>query len=888
MAIEKHVIQLTAKDQASPVFQKVGKSAEDAGKKAEKATKDWGNAATATGAAIGTLVGVTSALGQAHQSESAQLRALSRAYGDTADDIDAMAQKYQSLGIASDDSVRIAALGAQSLAKNYGLTTEEIQQLIERSADLSAVTFDQYGNQLELADVMQRVSGAIRGEGEAAEVLGVAMGDQALAARAAADGLTGWNTTMTESEKAQYRLKVLLEDTSSAQGAAGERADTLAGKMNALKLQVLDAGATFGGALGPIGEASSVLGDMALIAPVAGGALGKLAGSAGALSLAMGPVGIGLVAVASAAAVAFAIFNEDTEKVGITMDEATGAVQSFNEAIGQLGQQGVSTAITENAAALVPVYQEMGVAIAKASEEAVQLEKDMYLIAPSQKEATAAAKEHMAALQGQILTQEEYADVQQDTIDLLRHQGINSEQVTARVNELWAAYDAGSMSADQLAWNLNWLNENSASYGLTLEELANQQLSTATTAIDGMTESLYGGVAALSELDKYAGDDTGIGKVRGASVDATKSLEQMAAESAELDKQLGALAQTLQRDLAGAAGASYQRVVGFTSGMVSAISTSKEWADALIAPVGVWSEMDNMLANGTIDIEDYNEAQQAQIDITDALTRSTEAANEIQIKQADTVAEGADATADYLENLADLDEAEQAVALAWADSDVAGRAMEVANLAAEFGNMNTAQQSAFEDMVTSAAATDPALAGVLEDLGLIKADVNDPTGWALTIDESEASASLDDVVVAIDNLTAAILGVPDVGVNATLDDSSFWSRFNALPDSHWINVYTEWHGSIPQLQTGGVVGWDGDAAALGIAGRGNAVLVGEAGPEIVHLPGGSRVEPNSSARYNMGKGGGDIVINGPITIMANDTQSFVRQLRQSAVTLERR
>jgi hypothetical protein len=65
-------------------------------------------------------------------------------------------------------------------------------------------------------------------------------------------------------------------------------------------------------------------------------------------------------------------------------------------------------------------------------------------------------------------------------------------------------------------------------------------------------------------------------------------------------------------------------------------------------------------------------------------------------------------------------------------------------------------------------------------------------------------------------------------------------------------------------------------------------LVGEAGPEIVHLPGGSRVEPNSSSRWNMGKGGGDIVINGPITIMANNPTQFVRELRQSSVVLERR
>jgi hypothetical protein len=228
---EKHVIELVGKDGASRMFKEAGRSSGELNRNLEK-TKQI---ATATGVAVGTLVGVTAKLSQAHQNEVNQTKALTRVYGEAAGDIEELASQLQSMGVASDDATRIAALGAQSLAKNYGFTTDEISKLITRSADLTRTTFDQNGNMLGLADVMQRVSGAMRGEAESAEILGVAMGDQALAAMAAADGLTGWTTTMTESEKAQYRLKVFMDQTNVSAGAAAEYSETAAGKMNALR-----------------------------------------------------------------------------------------------------------------------------------------------------------------------------------------------------------------------------------------------------------------------------------------------------------------------------------------------------------------------------------------------------------------------------------------------------------------------------------------------------------------------------------------------------------------------------------------------------------------------------------------------------------------------------
>src|SRR5688572_16712514 len=107
MTTERHEIILTARDGVSATFKKAGDSAVQASERGQKAARDWDKALTTTGLAVGGLIGVTSKLGQAHAKESQQLKALDRAYGDSADQINDLADDLQSMGIASDDSTRI-------------------------------------------------------------------------------------------------------------------------------------------------------------------------------------------------------------------------------------------------------------------------------------------------------------------------------------------------------------------------------------------------------------------------------------------------------------------------------------------------------------------------------------------------------------------------------------------------------------------------------------------------------------------------------------------------------------------------------------------------------------------------------------------------------------
>jgi hypothetical protein len=193
-------------------------------------------------------------------------------------------------------------------------------------------------------------------------------------------------------------------------------------------------------------------------------------------------------------------------------------------------------------------------------------------------------------------------------------------------------------------------------------------------------------------------------------------------------------------------------IVGFTDGIVDSTGKAKKWADNLIAPVGVYSELDNLLANGKITLDQYNAAQQAQIDITNDDARAQAARNQIQAEQAPLIAQQSDAAADYIEKLAGMTAGEQELALAYADPAQAKRITDIADMAAGYHDMTDAQKEAFGETVTSAAAADPSLAAVLESLGLIKASTTDPSGWEINMDTVNSQTAMDTLVSTLQDL----------------------------------------------------------------------------------------------------------------------------------------
>lgn len=933
MALERHVVELSARDTLTPVLKNVGREAENAGRKAEdagkratKSTQDWGRAASAVGLALGTGIGV--AIKVFNEAEVVQTRLrqsvenTGAAYEEYADSIDKASDA--ALKLAFDDEDALSSIAALTDATGNAQTA---------ITDLALAEDIARGRGIDLAAATNIVIAAETGRFASLKRLGIVVDENAskeevlasLQAKYAGQAQAYAQTNAATWDRVQNTIENALERV------GGALAD-----YQGLILAVAASGST----LGPLADAFTALGGKAKLASVA----------SNALSLAMSPAGLLGITTALTAGMVYLVATTDeftasaqaAERESADLANSYAALAASIEDVTEREKVRQTYAefsgLQEQAQKDLRTYEELQNAIVEWQSEFPQMQDVAIGALTSINEETQNWLDfnHDGRLSIDELTQaydqfgekalittDQAHDITKNLTEALAHADVNVTKVLADYNALEQQWLAGEITGQQFADGVEDINQHWGDYTqYTLEAtVATQNL---TQAMDGwfavgarhkaevaadadamkdwvkgqtnaghaitdnidvivkQEHALDGAASAYDTVDRNAvSAATGFDTAATAAVGVTDA-------TIALDQQLDALSETLKADLPGAASAAYQRVVGFTSGMVGAIKTSRDWADALIAPVGTFSELDNMLASGAIDIEDYNEAQQAQVDITNDLARATAAANIIQVKQADTVADGADATADYLEYLAALPEAQQAIKLAWADTDVAGQAMEIANLTASFGDMNDAQQTAFENMVESAANTNPALALVLSDMKLIEEQADGT--YELKVPTDNAKSSTEVLIDTMNHLINTINGIPDVTVAVTADTSQFWAAYQALPTFRSvIDIVT---GNARAL--GGVIPYPDtsvplDTAALGRVSSGTTTLVGEHGPELVSLPGGSHVLPNHATEYDKrARGrGGDLIIQN-MTVVANDPQTFMRQMRQYTTTMERR
>jgi hypothetical protein len=530
MSSTTHTITLTAKDGTKQVFDAVkrgatedaaalkamgqagaasGKQVASGAKEAEAALKRQQEAVKnlRTGAAL--LGASFTFASRASQDQARQTDAINRLYGESADAILKVTEAIQDNTNFSNDAARQAAITGATLASNYQLSAEQIGVLIERSANLAQV------HGIELADAMSRVSGAIRGEGEAAELLGLNMSDAAVASAAAAAGIDNWNTTMTEGEKAAFRYSLVLEQTNATLGAAQEAHNTTAGTVRGLVNEVQDGAQAFAAWTGPIGEGVAVLSDYALQTGIAVGGVVKLgqglkelgagakvaqAGSA-ALNLALGPVGV----VAAAAAAGFAIYElaKRFDDANLSAKEAESQVKSFDETLAGLGKQGESLDLigsyrqvivdlavtTQNATDQIKFAWADAATAQSAYNEAVVNNKD----AETQRTLLAqadAAREYAESLEGLILTEQQLSDVAADFVDIFTDMNpLNADLVIAKMEELKQQLYSGIITSDQYVEAVDTLNASSDSYGLTIEEIVAGERNRA-EATDGTTQAV--------------------------------------------------------------------------------------------------------------------------------------------------------------------------------------------------------------------------------------------------------------------------------------------------------------------------------------------------------------------------------------------------------------
>ncbi|MDY0398804.1 MAG: hypothetical protein RBR03_09110 [Desulfuromonas thiophila] len=185
--------------------------------------------------------GITTAAREAETAQfglTASVEAASREFTNTGG-LDAWQAKVRQLSadlrIYSETDVANAASRTIDMTKRLGLSAEQMEELIRRTADLSAGKTDLEGG-------IERVTAALRGEAEASEFLGLTLNETYVKSWYEANAATekAWKD-LTDTEKAQIRYQVVLEQTAATQGRAAASVTTYSGALDYVKAQVSNA-----------------------------------------------------------------------------------------------------------------------------------------------------------------------------------------------------------------------------------------------------------------------------------------------------------------------------------------------------------------------------------------------------------------------------------------------------------------------------------------------------------------------------------------------------------------------------------------------------------------------------------------------------------------------
>lgn len=568
---------LIADDKMSAVFKKAGDSAKtlgdslseagDAGQAAAKDLDSAGMSADEFGRRIALaeqagrqlsvgLIGIASlsaVAGHAFRDQQNELATLERNYGSASDQMQEFAQHLQDTTNYSNDAAVAAANTAATLARNYGFTADEIQRVLTISADLAA------SSGLGLEDTTQRVVAALRGEAEAAEVLGLTMNQQAI-------DRNNLTLSMDNQAAGHYRLNALIQQSAFAEGAAAQQADSSYGAMTRLAHGVQDLMQSYGGALGVIGEFGALIADhpkQALAATAAlksmeigikgvvsayqalkginlasalAGGVGALPGVSALIGLLTGPGGL-IVAGAAAAAGVIYLASTLSEKYTPTAQEAIASSGELAAAIREVGASSLDSAAlgTQWSGKLDEIATRSDNLTARAAELQAQISAtwgDQYLnLRPLSSDLTAVT---MAAYGQASVLQElagQYAVVPEDAArfgaaetalaQVIRDGGQGRELAVQTVNALFAAYDRGDVTLSQLLDAL-------IAVGNGLDDFDNKALNASLAAmtlderVKKATQSTKGWLDAGGRFHEWLDDDL------------TKSLHDVGQASVEL------------------------------------------------------------------------------------------------------------------------------------------------------------------------------------------------------------------------------------------------------------------------------------------------------------------------------------------------------------------
>lgn len=950
-------VVITGKNGISRVFQevthdaqKMGDGVDAAAKKGGRGLDDLKKNATEIGAALGATIGVVSLLGQSYVRQEQEVGALNRIYGSASEEIVRFTEVIQDNTTASNDQARQAAITAGTLVQNYGFTAAEIEKVISTSADLAAVTG------LTLNDATQRVAAALRGEAESAEVLGLTLNQQSI-------DRNNLTLTMSNEEAAHFRLNALLEQSAFAEGAAGDKAASHAGQARQLVNQLQDVAQSAGGALGPISEYASVLGSLALAAPVAGAGLGKIGPGVASLAGLLGPAG--LTAAVLGAGAAFIFLSDHTQEWEDAAESASTATLSLNDQIARLAASGRSSEagslkeindqwslLAKNGAEIEKRINEVNIAISDIENRKSNAQPPLDVSSQLDlSEEIAQLQIYREQLERLALSSDDINAITLDIQNLFAKPGIDAAKAAQDIEYYFDLFEQGAIDQQTLVRYIDESATDWTRYSVAVvqsadaQKLLNEQMAIAADAMNVQSgdlndlldvSNLYS--AARMELSRHMAEGALASQQESISTrDLSARMEDLApktdaantflAEQADIllavkdavdgyRDALGlipSLADTGLSTLATRAGASGQALgdafrvgVGNTSALGQQAQGIDDWARKLINVKGEYGQIDTLLKHGTISVDEYNDAQLAGTRIFQANKAIQEDILKIQTDQAPIIAEMTMQQRRYLDEIAALPADQQAVALAYMDSEESAKALSAAQLAAAAaaGELGTAGEETATKMITAAAKADPYLAALLEDMGLITIGA-DGTITVNFDSVTEAGASLDDVVDAIGTLTELIAEIFRITIESNADEErdalqGVIDHLNSINGKEARFYVTEVRSSLGvSLGSPSGVGFtERNGGVVGYA-MGGLVRGAEAGPEWFTMPNGRNGFLMTDGLYNLPVGtmidtapvsrskgrnldGGQIVIQGDLHLHMDDPNVYAA-VRESAI-----
>lgn len=837
---------IIARDQASKVFEKVGDSAEKMGDEITASAKESGRSlkqleedARAIGLGIGALIGTLSVAGQSFRDQEIALNTMRRSYGDAATDIEEFSRALAESSNFSEEAIVSAANVAATLVRNYGATAQEVQQILQISADLAATSGFAY------EDATQRVVAALRGEAEAAEQLGLTMNQQAIDR----ENLT---LSMSNQEAFQFRLNALTEQSAFAMGAAAEQADTTYGSMVNLEGIVRDTGQSVADSLGPLGEMGAYLADNAVQSALFGASMmtmGRGALTAAQLIGTGGLVGaLGAAGLVGALVLADAALDEmsgNLESSTVALERMDVAAADLDETVRQLFATGNQLAyLGEQGLNLFPGIQqdienmsnlESQIAVLQASG-GPQNDQQREMLQGWESDLEALITKYGELDSAQLESTEYatlFADAQESFNEILTRSTIGAADAQEALRGVVDAFVAGNLTAPQFAETVVLLagglqnydkvatdsaaatSELAAAQKAAAESggywfIAQSQLNHAMAEYAGLGQSVMdtwaphfydtaeAAEAANAQLEIAAGNWNAVSVEAAraqAAVDATNnqlsivagnwnvmSVEAASAmhDTAEaVDYLNGVLEQTFENVRSEFTATTDALNAGFGAavGNTNAIASQSESVnDWAMELVNVRGVLGEIDEIYQMGTPQWEAAQLAQESIAASNERIQRSILKIQSDQIPVIAELLNTQEDYWQGVASGTQQEQMLALAYADSATSAQALSLAQAA--IADMDT-----FGPMLVQAAELNPYLASILEDIGLITQQDGEIT---LTADAEGAQSEIELLTHALNTLNETIYTAFIDG-----DKSGAQEAFDAA--NTW---FSSWDGSV--------------------------------------------------------------------------------------------